>query len=117
MYLRQVRQIGVLGLIGYVLFALGYLAIMCIAFVAAYVLPDIAASNTGYVNDVIAADTSRGTVRRHRHASQAVTPGESASPTWSAASSSASRCTGPASCPAGQPPCSPSAASPPPRSR
>ncbi len=54
MYLRQVRQIGVLGLVGYVLFALGYLTIMCIAFVAAYVLPSIAATDPSYVNNVLA---------------------------------------------------------------
>ena len=54
MYLRQVRQIGVLGLVGYVLFALGYLTIMCIAFVAAYVLPSIAAADPSYVNNVLA---------------------------------------------------------------
>jgi hypothetical protein len=54
MYLRQIRQIGVLGLVGYVLFALGYLTIMCIAFVAAYVLPSIADSDPSYVNNVLA---------------------------------------------------------------
>ena len=58
MYLRQVRQVGVLGLIGYVVLSVGYLAIMCTAFVAAYVLPTIAGTDTAYVNDVTAAATN-----------------------------------------------------------
>ena len=35
---------------------------MGVIFAAAYVLPEIAESNPGYVNDVIAVDTGRGTV-------------------------------------------------------
>ena len=62
MYLHQVRKHGLLGLIGYVVFAVGYLGIMCITFAAAYVLPEVASSNPGFVNDVIAVDTGRGTV-------------------------------------------------------
>jgi hypothetical protein len=62
MYLNQVRKHGLLGLIGYVVFAVGYLGIMCVAFTAAYVLPEVASSSTGFVNDVIAANTGRGTV-------------------------------------------------------
>ncbi|MDQ1646350.1 MAG: hypothetical protein QOJ50_2534 [Cryptosporangiaceae bacterium] len=54
MYLRQVKQSGVLGLLGYLLFGAGYLVIMSVAFVAAYVLPSLAASAPGYVNDVLA---------------------------------------------------------------
>src|SRR5215213_9477105 len=38
MYLRQVKEAGVLGLVGYLLFSIGYLAIMSIALVSAYVL-------------------------------------------------------------------------------
>ena len=57
MYLRQVKQIGLLGLLGYLLFGAGYLTIMSVAFVSAYVLPSIAATDTGYVNDVLAAAT------------------------------------------------------------
>lgn len=53
MYLRQVRQIGVLGLLGYVLFAAGYLAIMTTQVVGVFVLPFLAASEPGYVNDVL----------------------------------------------------------------
>ena len=62
MYLSQIRRNGVLGLVGYMLLAAGYLLIMCGVFAAAYVLPEIAESNPGYVNDVIAVDTGRGSV-------------------------------------------------------
>jgi hypothetical protein len=55
MYLLQVRKIGVLGLIGYLLFGSGYLVIMGVAFVGAYVLPSLAGTAPGYVNDVLAA--------------------------------------------------------------
>ena len=58
MYLRQVQQIGLLGLVGYLVFAAGYLTIMSSAFVSAYVLPSIAQSDPGYVNDVLAAATN-----------------------------------------------------------
>jgi hypothetical protein len=58
MYLRQVKEAGVLGLLGYLLFSAGYLAIMSIAFVSAYVLPAIAETDPGYVNDVLAAGTN-----------------------------------------------------------
>jgi hypothetical protein len=60
MYLSQVRRNGVLGLVGYLLLAAGYLLIMCGVYTAAYVLPEIAGSAPGYVNDVIAVDTGRG---------------------------------------------------------
>jgi hypothetical protein len=62
MYLNQIRKHGLVGLIGYVVFALGYLGIMCVAFTAAYVLPEVASSSTGFVNDTIAANTGRGTI-------------------------------------------------------
>jgi hypothetical protein len=58
MYLRQVRQIGLLGLLGYLVFGAGYLTIMSIAFVSAYVLPSIAGTDPGYVNDVLATATN-----------------------------------------------------------
>lgn len=61
MYVRQVRQIGLLGLIGYLVFAVGYLTIMSVAFVSAYVLPTIAASDPGYVDSLLVAATGRGT--------------------------------------------------------
>ena len=63
MYLNQIRKHGLLGLIGYVVFAVGYLGIMCVAFTAAYVLPEVASSSTGFVNDAIYANTARGTVK------------------------------------------------------
>jgi hypothetical protein len=53
MYLRQVRQMGVLGLIGYLLFSAGYLVILAIAFVSAYVLPTLADTAPGYVQDLL----------------------------------------------------------------
>jgi len=62
MYLNQVRKNGLLGLIGYVVFAAGYLGIMCVTFAAAFVLPEVATSDPGFVNDVIAVNTGRGTV-------------------------------------------------------
>jgi hypothetical protein len=62
MYLSQIRRNGVLGLIGYVVLAAGFLGIMCIVFLAAYVLPEIASSQTRYVDDLIAVNTGRGTV-------------------------------------------------------
>ena len=58
MYLRQVKQTGLLGLVGYLLFGAGYLTIMSVAFVSAYVLPSIAGTDPGYVNDVLAAATN-----------------------------------------------------------
>ncbi len=57
-YLRQVQKIGLLGLIGYVVLAVGYLTILCIQVIGVFVLPDLAASQPGYVNDVLAVATS-----------------------------------------------------------
>jgi hypothetical protein len=54
MYLSQVKKMGVLGLLGYVVFGAGYLVMLGIEFVAAYVLPSLAASAPAYVNDVLA---------------------------------------------------------------
>ena len=62
MYLNQVRKHRLLGLVGYVVFAVGYLGIMCVTFAAAYVLPEVATSNPGFVNDAIVVNTSRGTM-------------------------------------------------------
>jgi len=58
-YLRQVRQTGVLGLIGYGVLALGYLAIMTGVVIGVFVLPTLAGSEPGYVNDVLGIATSR----------------------------------------------------------
>ena len=57
MYLRQVKQTGVLGLLGYVLFGAGYLVMLSVEVVGAVVLPSIAHSAPGYVNDVLAVAT------------------------------------------------------------
>ena len=54
MYLRQVKETGVLGLVGYLLFAAGYLLMLGTQFAGAFVLPAIADTDPGYVNDVIA---------------------------------------------------------------
>ncbi|TWD81147.1 hypothetical protein FB561_2251 [Kribbella amoyensis] len=62
MYLRQVRQTGVLGLLGYLLFSAGYLVILSIAFVGAYVLPTVAETAPGYVSDFLAF-ASEGTTQ------------------------------------------------------
>src|SRR5687768_9889887 len=58
MYLRQVKQIGLLGLAGYLIFGVGYLTIFGVALVSAFVLPSIAETDPGYVNDVLAAATN-----------------------------------------------------------
>ena len=44
MYLRQVTKIGVLGLLGYVLFGAGYLVMLGVEVVGAFVLPSLADS-------------------------------------------------------------------------
>jgi hypothetical protein len=72
MYLSQVRRNGVLGLVGYAVLAAAYLFIMAGVVAAAYVLPEVARTNPGYVNDVIAADTGRGTVEGDLGALQTV---------------------------------------------
>jgi hypothetical protein len=58
MYLRQVRETGVLGLVGYLLFGAGYLTILSVAFVSAYVLPALAETDPSYVSDLLAAATN-----------------------------------------------------------
>jgi hypothetical protein len=58
MYLRQVKRIGVLGLVGYLVFAAGYLMILSTAFISAYVLPSLADTDPGFVDDVLAAGTN-----------------------------------------------------------
>jgi hypothetical protein len=62
MYLSQVRRNGVLGLIGYLVLATGYLLITSTSFLAAFVMPTIAGTDPGFVKNVIAVSTSRGTV-------------------------------------------------------
>jgi hypothetical protein len=58
-YLRQVRQTGVPGLIGYVVLGVGYLAIFSTQVVGVLVLPTLAGSEPGFVNDVLAVATNR----------------------------------------------------------
>jgi hypothetical protein len=58
----QVRRNGVLGLIGYLVLSAGYLGMLAITFTAAFVLPEVASTDPGFVSDVIAVDTARGTV-------------------------------------------------------
>jgi hypothetical protein len=60
MYVSQVRRNGVLGLIGYLVFAAGYLMLMIPPYIAAFVLPTVAESDPGYVNDVLTAASGRG---------------------------------------------------------
>jgi hypothetical protein len=62
MYLSQVRRNGLLGLVGYLVFAAGYLSIMCTSFFAAFIAPTIAGTSPGFVKDVIALSTARGSV-------------------------------------------------------
>ncbi len=57
-YLRQVKQMGVLGLIGYLVLGAGYLALLSVQMIGVFVLPDLAAIQPGYVNDVLAVATS-----------------------------------------------------------
>jgi hypothetical protein len=62
-YLRQVKQTGLLGLIGYVVLGVGYLAIFGVQVVGVFALPGLAASEPGFVNDVLAVAASRTPVR------------------------------------------------------
>jgi hypothetical protein len=60
LYLRQVRRSGVLGLVGFVVLGVGYLLILSSAYLSAYVLPGLADTAPGYVNDVLAQANGRG---------------------------------------------------------
>ncbi len=62
MYLRHARRAGILGLIGYLVFGAGYLVMLGIEFTGACVLPSLAHTAPGDVNDVLAAGTG-GTVK------------------------------------------------------
>ena len=55
MFLRHHRRFGVLGLAGYLLLTVGYLAMFAVECIVAYVLPTVAHSNPGYVQDVLDA--------------------------------------------------------------
>ena len=54
MYLSQVRRNGVLGLVGFLVLGGCYLLMACMTYMAAFVLPELAATDPAYVNDVIA---------------------------------------------------------------
>ena len=73
MYLSQVRRNGVLGLIGYGVLSVFYLLTMTDVYVAAYVAPEIATSSQRFVSDLIASDTSRGTIVGDLGALQTIT--------------------------------------------
>ena len=62
MFLRHHRRFGVLGLAGYLLLTVGYLALFAIQCIVAYVLPTVAASNPGYVQDVLDGAVGRSPV-------------------------------------------------------
>jgi hypothetical protein len=54
-YLSQVRRMRGLGLVGYLLFAGAYLMILPTEVIAATVLPGLAHTQPGFVNDVVVA--------------------------------------------------------------
>lgn len=60
-YLYQVRKMGALGLIGYLIFGVGYVTMVGIEFVGAFVLPSVAHAAPAYTSNVLAAATN-GTV-------------------------------------------------------
>ena len=53
MYLHQRRRLGKLGLVGYLVFVTGYLLMSGVEAIAAFVLPGLAHSRPGYVDDVL----------------------------------------------------------------
>jgi hypothetical protein len=55
MFLRHHRRFGVLGLAGFSLLTVGYLALFAVQCIVAYVLPTVALSDPGYVQDVLDA--------------------------------------------------------------
>jgi hypothetical protein len=55
MFLRNRHRFGVLGLVGYLLLTIGYFAIFAVQCIVACVLPTVAQSNPGYVQDVLDA--------------------------------------------------------------
>lgn len=61
LYLSQVRRNGVLGLVGYLTLAVGYLLVLGSTYVAAFVLPSVAATDPTYVGGVLDAASNRPT--------------------------------------------------------
>jgi hypothetical protein len=59
MFLRHHRRLGALGLAGFSLLAVGFLALFATECIVGYVLPAVAHSNPGYVQDVLDAAVGR----------------------------------------------------------
>ena len=59
MFLRHRRRLGILGLAGYLLLCVGFLAMFAVECIGAFVLPIVARSNPGYVQDVLDAAVGR----------------------------------------------------------
>jgi hypothetical protein len=55
MFLRHPRRLGFFGLAGFSLLSVGYLALFAVQCIVAYVLPTVALSDPGYVQDVLDA--------------------------------------------------------------
>jgi hypothetical protein len=55
MYLYQRRRVGAVGLVGYLVFAAGYFLMSSVEAIAAFVLPTLAHTQPGYVDDVLRA--------------------------------------------------------------
>ncbi len=55
MFLSSRHRLGVLGLVGYLLLSVGYLALFAVQVIVACVLPTVATSDPGYVQDVLDA--------------------------------------------------------------
>ena len=55
MYLHQHRRVGALGLVGFLVFAASYFLMSSVESIAAFVLPTLAHTEPGYVNDVLRA--------------------------------------------------------------
>lgn len=55
MFIHNRRRFGVLGLAGYLLLSVGYLAMFAIQCIVAFVLPTVARTDPGYVQDFIDA--------------------------------------------------------------
>lgn len=58
MYLSQVKRTGVLGLLGYLLFGAGYLIMFSVEVAGLCIVPSIARTSPGFVNDVLAVSTA-----------------------------------------------------------
>src|SRR5262249_5516232 len=54
-YLHQHRRVGALGLVGFLVFAASYFLMSSVESIAAFVLPTLAHSEPGYLNDVLRA--------------------------------------------------------------